>query len=121
MAAVLSHCFDGLLVFFYLISYKTFSDPNVKFFLAEKIQGFFYVAVKQLVVLQISEISDTEIHPVDVPFRKAIIFYTMTMKINVAIHVIKFLAIISPTWRIRFYDHFQQGDRAQGQQFKHAQ
>lgn len=55
-------------------------------------------------MLQISEVSDTEIHPVDVPFRKAIIFYVITMKINVAIHVIKFLAVISHTWRIRFYD-----------------
>lgn len=72
-------------------------------------------------MLQISEMSDTEIHPVDVPFKKEIIFYTMTMKINVAIHVIKFFAIISPTWRIRLYDRFQQGDRAQGQQLKHEQ
>lgn len=61
-------------------------------------------------MLQISDISYTEIHPVDLLFKEGIIFYTMTVKINVAIHVIKFLAIISPTWRIKFYDHFQQGD-----------
>lgn len=39
---------------------------------------------------RISETSETEIHPADVLFTKAIISYKMTMKINVAIHVIKF-------------------------------
>lgn len=74
-------------------------------------------------MLQISDVSNTEIHPLDLLLKKGIIFYTMTVKINVAIHNIKFWAVISPTWRIKFYDHFRQGDRElrSKQQLKHAQ
>jgi len=64
-----------------------------------------------LVRIQISDISDTEIHSVYVLLQKAMFFCKVRIKINMAAYVIKTLATISLTWRVSLYDHFQQGNR----------